>query len=138
MKALEELRSLGATVVMDDSVLPASFAHTAARVSTYPYGREGTDLFLKEFGPAEYRSSADYERVMGAPLGAPMIGTEPSKAEFEYGDIKIRQRTLETDPDARAQLLGSAPACAAGLPRHHGAAAPRRLRLSGEPDAAGR
>ena len=106
MKALEELRSLGATVVMDDSVLPASFAHTAARVSTYPYGREGTDLFLKEFGPAEYRSSADYERVMGAPLGAPMIGTEPSKAEFEYGDIKIRQRTLETDPDAQRNYWG--------------------------------
>src|SRR4029077_19799119 len=38
MKAVEELRSLGATVVMDDSVLPASFARAAARISTYPYG----------------------------------------------------------------------------------------------------
>jgi amidase len=100
MKALEELRALGATIVMDDSVLPASFARTAARISTYPYGREGTDLFLRNFGPAEYRSSADYERVMGAPLGAPLIGTEPDKAEFEYGDIRIAQRILETDPDA--------------------------------------
>jgi amidase len=106
LKALEELRALGATVVMDDSVLPASFAHSAARISTYAYGREGTDLFLKDFGPAEYRSSADYERVMGEPLGAPMIGTEPDKAEFQYGDIKIRQRTLESDPDAERNFWG--------------------------------
>jgi amidase len=106
LKAVEELRALGATVVMDDAVLPESFARHAARVSTYAYGREGTDLFLKEFGAAEYHSAADYERVIGAPLGAPMIGTEPSKAEFEYGDIKIRQRMLETDPDAERNYLG--------------------------------
>ena len=106
MKAVEELRALGATVVIDDSVLPASFARSAARISTYAYGREGTDLFLKDFGPAQYHSSADYERVMGAPLGAPMIGTEPDKAEFEYGDIKIAQRILETDPDAERNFFG--------------------------------
>jgi amidase len=106
LKALDELRALGATVVMDDSVLPASFAHSAARISTYAYGREGTDLFLNDFGPAEYHSSADYERVMGEPLGAPMIGTEPDKAEFLYGDIKIRQRTLESDPDAERNFWG--------------------------------
>jgi len=51
IKAIDELRALGATVVADDSVLPESFARTAARVSTYAYVREGTDLFLKEFGP---------------------------------------------------------------------------------------
>jgi amidase len=100
MKAMDELRAQGATVVIDDSVLPESFARSAARIATYPYGREGTDLFLKDFGPAEYHSAADYQRVMGAPLGAPMIGTEPAKAEFLFGDIKINQRALETDPDA--------------------------------------
>jgi Asp-tRNA(Asn)/Glu-tRNA(Gln) amidotransferase A subunit family amidase len=104
MKAIEELRALGATVVVDDSVLPESFARTAARVSTYAYVREGTDLFLKEFGPAQYRSAADYERVMGAPLGAPVIGTEPSNAQF--GDVKINQRILETDPDAESNYFG--------------------------------
>ncbi len=106
LKALEELRALGATVVMDDSVLPESFARRAARIATYPYGREGTDLFLRDFGPAQYHSAADYERVMGAPLGAPMIGTEPGKAQFEYGDIKITQRQLETDPDAERNFYG--------------------------------
>jgi amidase len=106
MKAIEELRALGATVVMDDSVLPESFARGAWRIATYPYGREGTDLFLKDFGPAEYHSAADYQRVMGAPLGAPMIGTEPAKSEFESGDIKINQRLLETDPDAERNFHG--------------------------------
>jgi Asp-tRNA(Asn)/Glu-tRNA(Gln) amidotransferase A subunit family amidase len=98
LKAVEELRGLGATVVMDDSVLPESFARTAARISTYAYVREGTDLFLKNFGPAEYRSSADYERVMGMPIGAPVVGTEPTNAQI--GDIAITQRLIETDPDA--------------------------------------
>ena len=99
LKAVEELRGLGATVVMDDSVLPESFARTAMRVSTYGYVREGTDLFLKDFGPAEYRSSNDYERVMGAPLGAAIIGTEPNV--LQIGDVRIAQHLIETDPDAQ-------------------------------------
>jgi Asp-tRNA(Asn)/Glu-tRNA(Gln) amidotransferase A subunit family amidase len=103
MKALDELRALGVTIVMDDSVLPASFARAAARVSTYAYGREGTDLFLRNFGPADYRSAADYQRVMGAPLGAPMIGTEPAKSQI--GDVSVTQRTLETDPAAEANYF---------------------------------
>jgi amidase len=99
LKAVEELRGLGATVVMDDSVLPESFARTALRISTYAYVREGTDLFLKDFGPAEYRSSADYDRVMGAPLGAPIIGTEPD--QDQVGEVTITQHLIETDPDAQ-------------------------------------
>src|SRR5580658_1280099 len=103
LKAIEELRAQGATVVMDDSVLPESFARTAARVSTYAYVREGTDLFLKEFGPAQYHSSGDYEKVLGAPLGAAIVGTEPANSEF--GDVKISQRMLESDPDAENNYL---------------------------------
>jgi amidase len=104
MKAVEELRARGATIVMDDSLLPESFARTAARVSTYAYVREGTDLFLKEFGPAQYRSAADYEKVMGAPLGAAIVGTEPTNAQI--GDVKINQRILENDPDAQSNYFG--------------------------------
>ena len=106
MKAIDELRALGATVVIDDGVLPAGFAHDAARIATYPYVREGTDRFLAAFGPAHYHSSADYERVIGAPIGAAVIGTEPNNAEFLSGDIKIRQAILETDPDAEKNLFG--------------------------------
>jgi amidase len=104
MKAVEELRALGATVIMDESVLPESFARSAARISTYSYVREGTDLFLKEFGATQYRSAADYERVIGAPLGAAVIGTEPLNSQI--GDVRITQRLLETDPDAEANYHG--------------------------------
>jgi len=99
LEAVEELRGLGATVVMDDSVLPRSFARMAARISTYAYVREGTDSFLKNFGPADYRSSTDYAKVMGAPLGAAIIGTEPDYAQI--GDVKITQHLVETDPKAQ-------------------------------------
>ncbi len=104
LKAIEDLRAAGATVVIDDSVLPAGFAHDAARIATYPYVREGTDRFLATFGPAQYHSSADYERVMGTPLGAAIIGTEPTNAEFLAGDIKVRQRLVESDPEAQRNL----------------------------------
>src|SRR5208337_1388515 len=104
LKALDELRAAGATIVMDDSVLPDSFGTMAIRVATYPYVKEGTDLFLKTFGPAQYHSAAEYESVLGQPLGAPMIGTEPLNAKF--GDIKIRQRNIETDPEAEANYFG--------------------------------
>jgi amidase len=104
LKAVEELRAQGATVVMDDSVLPESFARVAARISTYAYVREGTDTFLSQFGPTQYHSAADYERVLGAPLGASIIGTEPAVAQI--GDVKINQRQLETDPDAERDYFG--------------------------------
>jgi amidase len=103
MKAVEELRAQGATVIIDDAVLPEGFFRAAARISTYSYVREGTDLFLKDFGSAEYRSAADYDRVIGAPLGAPIIGLEPSNAQF--GDVKIYQRRLESDPQAQANFI---------------------------------
>src|ERR1700723_687028 len=102
LKALEELRAAGATIVMDDSVLPDSFATVATRVATYPYVKEGTDLFLKTFGPAQYHSAAEYETVTGQPLGQPTIGTETLNAQF--GDVTIKQRNIETDPQAQANF----------------------------------
>jgi Asp-tRNA(Asn)/Glu-tRNA(Gln) amidotransferase A subunit family amidase len=100
LKAVDQLRALGATVVMDDTVLPESFVRSAARIATYPYVREGTDRFLRDFGPAQYHSGADYERVVGAPLGAPITGQEPVFAQF--GDIHIYQRLVASDPDTAA------------------------------------
>ena len=111
MKALDELRGAGATVVLDDTVLPESFAKSAARISTYAYVREGTDLFLRDFGPKQYHSAADYERVVGAPLGAPVVGTEPANSQFRDSDVQgrdivVRQRNVESDPAAEANLYG--------------------------------
>jgi amidase len=99
MKAVEELRAAGATVVFDDSILPESFAGLASRVSTYPYVREGTDQFLRQFGPAQYHSAAEYAQAVGAPLGATIIGEEPNNARF--GDVVVTQVDVEVAPDSR-------------------------------------
>jgi Asp-tRNA(Asn)/Glu-tRNA(Gln) amidotransferase A subunit family amidase len=104
IRAVEKLRALGATVVMDDSVLPKSFARTAARISTYAYVREGTDLFLKQFGSTQYHSAAEYNKVMGTPLGAPVIGAEASNSQV--GNVRITQRTIESDPEAERNYYG--------------------------------
>ena len=100
LKALDELRAAGATVVLDDSVLPEGFARTASRIATYAYVREGTDRFLGVFGPEQYHSAAAYEQAVGQPLGMPIIGTEAGNAKI--GDVHILQRRIETDPDAEA------------------------------------
>jgi amidase len=103
MKAVEELRAAGATVVFDDSILPESFARIASRISTYAYVREGTDRFLNDFGSPQYHSSAEYSKVVGAPLGAPVIGEEPSNARI--GGVTVYQRNVENDPEAEANYF---------------------------------
>src|ERR1700733_5209340 len=104
LKAVEELRAAGATIVMDDAVLPDSFARLAIRVATYPYVKEGTDLFLRTFGPAQFHSASEYEELIGQPLGEPIIGTE--KAYAQFGDITLTQRKIENDSDAEANYYG--------------------------------
>ena len=98
MKAVAALRAAGAAVVFDDTILPASFARTASRVSTYSYVQDGTNRFLAAFGPAEYHSAADYQKVAGAPLYPSSIGAENTYRNL--GSIQIDQRSLDTDPDA--------------------------------------
>ena len=100
MKAVEGLRAAGATVVFDDSILPDSFAETASRICTLPYIREGTENFLAEFGPSQYRSIEDYERVVGSPLPHEIIDS----ADDHNGRPRIKQVTLETDPQADANF----------------------------------
>jgi amidase len=108
MKAVAELRAAGATVVIDDTVLPESFVRLASRIGTYPYVREGFDQFLKNFGPAQYHSTAEYSKLMGVPIGGlagPATGTEPVYGKF--GDsIIIRQAILASDPHAEANYFG--------------------------------
>lgn len=104
LKSVDELRAAGATVVMDDTVLPDSFAKLAIRVATYPYVKEGTDHFLRAFGPAQYHSAVEYETVIGQPLGQPDIGTETLYGQF--GDVTVRQRNIETDSEAEVNFFG--------------------------------
>jgi hypothetical protein len=65
----------------------------AIRVATYPYVKEGTDLFLRTFGPAQFHSAAEYQELIGQPLGEPIIGTEKTYGQF--GDITLTQRKIE-------------------------------------------
>ena len=103
MKAIEGLRAAGATVVFDDSILPDSFAVTIARVGTVPYVREGTEKFLAEYGPAQYHSSAEYEKVVGSPLPATIIGvTDPTT---QKGRRAVAQALIESDPQADANFF---------------------------------
>src|SRR5439155_2517091 len=91
-------RAAGAEVVLDDSILPADFAKSASRVATYAYMQDGTNRFLAAFGPAEYHSAADYQKVVGAPLFSSSIGVEDNFRNL--GGVHIDQRLLDTDPDA--------------------------------------
>ena len=103
MKAIEGLRAAGATVIFDDSILPDSFAVTVARVATSPYVREGTEKFLAGYGPPQYHSADEYQRVVGSPLPATIIGgkDEASRKDRE----PVAQAVFETDPQAEANVL---------------------------------
>jgi Asp-tRNA(Asn)/Glu-tRNA(Gln) amidotransferase A subunit family amidase len=68
MKAVDGLRLAGATVMFDDAILPPSFMGLIGAINTQPYVGEGTETFLRDFGPADYHSSAEYAQVIGSPL----------------------------------------------------------------------
>jgi amidase len=102
MKALEGLRAAGATVVFDDSILPDSFAVTVAHVGTLPYIREGTEKFLAEFGPAQYHSADEYQKAVGSPLPATIIGGMDEAAPKDRPPIV--QALFESDPGADANV----------------------------------
>ena len=104
MKAVDALRAAGAEVISGDSILPASFARSASRVATYAYMKDGTDRFLATFGPSQYHSSDEYQRVVGAPLFTSSIGTEDGFRNV--GGVHIEQRRLATDPDAERLYHG--------------------------------
>lgn len=103
MKALDGLRAAGATVVFDDSILADDFAVTAARVGTVPYIREGTEKFLAEFGPPQYRSPDEYKKAVGSPLPATIIGGVNPNAP--KGRKPLVQAVFEKDPQAQANVV---------------------------------
>jgi amidase len=101
VKALEGLRAAGATVVIDDSILPDSFAETVSWVCTLPYIREGTEKFLATYGPAQYRSIEEYEKTIGSPLPHQIVDSEDLHSDRPL----MKQVSLETDPQAEANYL---------------------------------
>ena len=103
MKALEGLRTAGATVVFDDSILPNSFAVTVARVGTFPYVREGTEKFLAQYGPAQYHSVEEYLKAVGSPLPSTIIGGVDESTRKDRPPLI--QAVFESDPQAEANVL---------------------------------
>jgi Asp-tRNA(Asn)/Glu-tRNA(Gln) amidotransferase A subunit family amidase len=94
MKAVDELRAAGVTVVIGDSILPASFLEAVDKIKTFSYHLEGFEAFLKNFGPAEYKSVAGYARAVGTPL-SPMITMGPANSP-----------AIEADPEAETNFFG--------------------------------
>ena len=103
MKAVEEIRAAGATVLIQGDILPDSFVDAAAHICTLPYIREGTEKFLADFGPAQYHSPVEYEQAVGNPLPSVIIGGNQTGMSTLPN---IQQVNLETDPNAEATLLG--------------------------------
>ncbi|WP_239461276.1 amidase [Occallatibacter savannae] len=103
MKAVEEMRAAGATVLMEPDILPDSFVDAAAHICTLPYIREGTEKFLASFGPAEYHSAAEYKKAVGHALSSVIIGGGETGMS---GVPNVQQVNLESDPNAEATLLG--------------------------------
>ena len=103
MKAIEQMRAAGATVIIDKEILPESFFITVRRMNTRPYRREGVDLFLSDFGPAQYHSVAEYETATGESFPAFMVGgVRPGK---DTGGA-MTQQNIETDPDREKNYYG--------------------------------
>ncbi len=113
MKALGGLRAAGATIVIDDNILPASFTTLIRAVSTRPWVAEGTELFLRDFGPPEYHSMEEYAQVFGTPMPGTVTGVQaPAGGRGGRGDpagapaAPAAPRLVETDPTAEATLWG--------------------------------
>ena len=100
MKALDELRAAGAAVVIEEDLLPESFARLAQAVNTRGYRKEGMNRFLRDFGPPQYRSAEEYEKTTGSPLPGTVIGG----AGGQKGAAPLAQRELESDPDAETNF----------------------------------
>jgi amidase len=95
MQALQELRTAGAAIVIDETLLPESFLPLVYSINTWPYVREGLDSFLRDFGPPEYRSVTEYEKAVGSPLPGMVTGGTPAT-----------QRGIASDPDAEKMFWG--------------------------------
>ena len=103
MKAIEQMRAAGATVIIDKDILPESFFAVCRKMNTRPYRREGVDGFLREFGPAQYHSVAEYETATGEKFPAFMVGgARPGR---DSGDAPA-QRWLGDDAEADANYWG--------------------------------
>jgi amidase len=108
MKAVDELRAAGATVVFEDSILPAAFQQDIATINSRPYRLDGIETFLSDYGPAEYHSAAEYEKVIGAPLAPTLTGQPRAAGSGPAGapaQPPVPQVVFKTDPNAESNFF---------------------------------
>jgi len=63
-------------------VLPDSFVRLATRVATYPYVKEGTDLFLADLRTAAISFRVRVRELIVQPLRRAIIGTEKAETRI--------------------------------------------------------
>lgn len=105
MKSLEALRAAGATVVFDDTLLPSTFNDMVRLVGTGPYRGEGTENFLRDFGPAAYHTFTEYAIAVGTELPANVRGVSAPAAgrggtPGTPAPAPAAPKHIESDPDA--------------------------------------
>ena len=94
MRAVEELRRAGATVVIDDALLPNAFLSVVQTVDTSHLRSEGVKVFLRDYGPALYHTPLEYALTVGSPIPSYIAGS-PTDAEISVSDAEAtlsRQR----------------------------------------------
>lgn len=102
MQSLDGMRAAGATVVIDATLLPASFATLASTVNTRPWVAEGTEAFLRDYGPPSYHSAAEYATAIGSPLPTTVIPAAPAAAAG--ASAPLPHPPLASDPQAVSTL----------------------------------
>jgi Asp-tRNA(Asn)/Glu-tRNA(Gln) amidotransferase A subunit family amidase len=108
LKAVDELRAAGATVLIDPAILPDTFAAAANHICTLPFLRQGTDTFLATFGPAQYHSAADCLAATGHPIPSTIIGTDDATQPTGMSSATpIHQTTLSDTAAAEADFLAA-------------------------------
>ncbi len=103
LKSLDGLRAAGATVVFSDDILPDSFAEIASHVCTFPYIKEGTERFLRTYGPGQYHSAEEYAAVVGSPLPNTILNGMNDVSRKDRAPIV--ETTLEADPNAEVNYF---------------------------------
>ncbi|AFL90508.1 amidase, Asp-tRNAAsn/Glu-tRNAGln amidotransferase A subunit [Terriglobus roseus DSM 18391] len=106
MKAIDQFRAAGAEVILDDTLLPDTFALNIRKITTTAYRLDGTNGWLAAFGPAEYRSAAAYEKALGSPLPSTLTGApNPNAPTTTPQRPPTPQVALKADPNAETNYF---------------------------------
>jgi Asp-tRNA(Asn)/Glu-tRNA(Gln) amidotransferase A subunit family amidase len=95
-------------VVFDDALLPQGFLDLVRKIDTSAYRGEGTEHFLRDYGPPAYHSTAEYAQAVGTMLPAYIRGVmppAPGRGQGQPTGAPAPAPELETDPQANARYL---------------------------------